>query len=147
MTGCASPGMAQVSTNDTKFLSRAEPVLGLTADELRDALGSPDRVAPEDCVVPYIPGPNEKPVPIVGTTWLYIFEGPTMQAVMAICVVNGYAVAERRNMGGVDGTRLFNSSQELIDRALIEKAFKGELDGVSHEDRTGPQYSGPEYEI
>lgn len=146
MLGCASPGIAQDFMENPKFLRRAEPVLGLNVQELRKVLGTPREVTPGACAVPYEISPGEL-VPVVGNAWLYQNETATTRATMVIWVVNNHAVAENRTVGAIEGTRIFTQDQMLLDTDLIERAFKGELDESSHEDRTIPRYNGPEYEI
>jgi len=148
MLGCATPGFAQDFMENPKFLRRAEPVLGLNVQELRTELGTPREIRPGACAVPYQVSDNTPPIPIPGHAWFYSNETATTRATMVVCVVDNHAVGEQRSLGMIEGSRIYTSDQMILDTDLIEKAFKGELDESSHEERTIPRtYDGPEYEI
>ncbi len=146
MLGCATPGFAQDFMENPKFLRRAEPVLGLNVQELRTVLGTPREIEPGGCAVPFQPKESRPPIPIAGHAWVYSNETGTTRSMMVLCVVDNHAVGELRTMGMIKGSRIYTSEYLILDTDLIEKAFKGELDGRSHEERTIPR-DGPQFEI
>ena len=148
MLGCATPGFAQTFMENPKFLRHAEPVLGLNETELRAALGNPREIRAGACAVPMQLDENLPPIPVPGTAWLYEYETATSRFTLVLCVVNKHAVGEQRGLGTIEGSRIYTQDSMTLDTDLIEKAFRGELDKSSHEDRTIPRtYDGPEYEI
>jgi len=146
MLGCATPGFAQDHMENPKFLRRSEPVLGLNVEELRKVLGKPLMINRAGCAVPYEVRAGMPPIAVPGDTWVYETQTDTMRASMAICVVNKHAVAETKTIGIEKGSRITVHEQMILDKDLIEKAYKGELDESSHEERTIPR-SGRQYEI
>jgi len=146
MLGCATPGWAQDYMENPKFLRRDAPVLGLNVDELKEALGNPREIRHAGCAVPYEVRPGMPPVPVPGNAWIYETQTDVVRASMVLCVVNNHAVAQTQTIGVVEGSRITVNEQMILDTDLIEKAFKGELDEDSHDDRILPR-SGPEYEI
>jgi len=148
MLGCATPVVAQTHMDNPKFERRAEPVLGMNQQELRDALGKPKEVIEAGCAVPLVIGPNNKPIPVFGNAWVYRYSTDTRASSLVICVVNKHAIGEERTFGIKEGKRVYHTTQSLVDLDLLEKAFRGELDESSNEERTKPRhYDGPEYEI
>jgi len=150
MMGCASPVSAQADLNmeNPKFLRYEDPILGLNEEELLGALGRPGRVIIDDCLVPYQPNPPAKTISIPGNSWVYIFQGQTLGASLILCVVRGHAVAERRQMSGVQDGKVYGSTSEILDLDLVERAFKGELDDSSRKERINPSiFRGPKYDI
>ncbi len=144
MLGCASPSSAQDFMENPKFLRRAEPVLGLNVQELREALGRPEEIG--ECHVPLKAEGFGDPIPIPGRAWIYRNRTATTSSTMAACVINNHVVGEQRSFRAMEGSRAFKQRQSLIDIDLIKKAFKGELDKSSHEERILPR-TVPEYEI
>lgn len=148
MLGCASPGFAQDFMENPKFLRRMEPVLGLNVQELRTVLGTPREIQLGECIIPFQPNESKPPIPIIGHAWVYSNKTNTTSSMMVFCVVDNHAVAELRTLQMTEGSRIYTSEQLILDTDLLEKAFKGELDESSYEERTIPRiYNGPEYEI
>jgi len=152
--GCAGLVRAQPLPllENPKFIHRSEPVLGLNQEELVDALGNPNVVSELDCQVPLYVDLNRPPVPVIGDMWVYEYaaEAPSSVSLdrLLICVVNKYAVGEERVVSILVGKVLYHRVETLLDSDLAGKAFRGQLDGNSYEERIiPPTYTGPEYEI
>lgn len=80
-----------IPLGDTKFLS-AKPVVGLSAEDAREALGTPHVKNAGGCAIP-VPV-NGELKPLVGEHWGYRSEGPDAKAEMHVCIVSGYVVAQ-----------------------------------------------------
>jgi hypothetical protein len=150
MLGCATPVSAQIETNmeNPKFLRYGEAILGLNETEVTEALGRPYQVLADDCIVPYQPPGAKDVIPVTGNSWVYTFQGQSVRASLILCMVRGHAVAERRNMGAVEGSKVYTNTSEVIDFDLIERAYTGELDESNKLERINPSiFRGPKYEI
>lgn len=146
--GYVGPVNANSFVENPKFLTYGESVLGLNSEELKEALGEPREITEDGCMVPYKAEANAPITPLTGTGWMYEHESRTTYASLYVCVVKGYAVAEQRELGRQNGTRLQHTTHQAIDSAIIERALKGELDEGSKEDRTAlPKHNGPKHEI
>jgi len=156
MLGCVGSVRVQALPlplpENPKFIQRSEPVLGLNQEELVEILGSPNAIIELDCQVPFYADSNRPPIPIIGNTWIYEYEvgAPNSSSLdrLLICVVNRYAVGEERIVSISVGEVLYHRAETLLNSDLAGKAFKGQLDEDSYEERIIlPLYTGPEYEI
>ncbi len=146
--GCATPGWAQTFMENPRFL-RSGPVLGLTENEVVEKIGLPlEKGTVGSCTVPFVVDEEaELVLPAYGSVWMYNNEGLEHSAALAICFINGYAVAVHREFSQSKDRVIYSTTEEIIDLELIRKALGDELDDSSMEDRRPPIYDGPEYEI
>ncbi len=145
--GCAGIARSQTHMDNPKFLRHDETVLGLNETELVEALGKPRIIHEAGCSVPFITDPMKPPIPVVGNAWIYKHKTREVKASISLCVVNKHVVGEHRTLGLSQGGRSYYTTESVIDADLIKKAFRGELDEQTHEERTTPPLDGPEYEI
>lgn len=144
LISCAPASSAAGSlAGDTRF-TRSGSNLGLTAEEVIDRNGQPAARQEEGCAVPlFVEGRD--PLPVPGEAWLYTAQGEEAMAQLALCVVEGYVVAEQARWVNKEGERLTMGSTESIDQGLLKKALKDALQGSTQEERQLPQ--GDEIEI
>lgn len=152
--GCAGLVKAQPLSflENPKFIHRSEPVLGLNQEELIEVLGSPSEIKELDCAVPFLVDPERPPIPAIGDTWIYEHQTETPDATTldrkVVCVVNRHAVGEERIVSVLIGKIFYHRIETLLNSDLAEKAFRGQLDENSYEERIIPlPHTGPEYEI
>ena len=128
MLGCALVALVQTFPENPKFLRRSESVLGLNEKQLKDVLGRPQYVQENRCNVNIYLTEDLAPLLIKGDLWNYGNITFNTIAQMEVCVVNGYAVRERRSLAGNEGTKIFMNVQSLTDTEIVEQAYRGELD-------------------
>jgi hypothetical protein len=128
---------------DTRF-TRSGSSLGLTAEEVIEKNGPPLDKQAEGCTVPLFVADRE-PIPVPGEAWLYAAQGDGAMAQLALCLVEGYVVAEQARWVNQEGERLTMGSTESIDQGLLKKALKDALQSSTQKERSLPQ--GREIEI
>jgi hypothetical protein len=144
MLGCASSGSAQTYAENPKFLRNPEPVLGLSADEIKAAIGTPAAVKPDACPIPIYLDADEPPITVLGTTWYYTVDIPNFSSTITICLLNDRAIGEYRTVMITKGTRIYFSTETEVDTDLVNKAYRDELDEQSDEESVPlPKYEGP----
>jgi hypothetical protein len=152
LMGCAGPVLAQTGADveNPKFLGQKKTVLGLNEKELLERLGFPTEVQAGGCVFPYKPESQKDAIPMRGNSWIYSYKSEEAKTIVIfyVCVIGKHAVAEEREIGVLEGSRAYITKNRIVDFDLIEKVYKGELDGSSLEERTTPpEFNGPEIEL
>lgn len=112
---------------ETKFLS-AKPVIGLTADEARETLGSPHVKQKEGCTLP-IPV-NGKIKPLTGEHWGYRSEAKEIKAELHVCIVKGYVIAQSSTLAILENGVISIASEEHAAIALAKELMESSEDST-----------------
>jgi hypothetical protein len=139
VVGCAPrASLAGSLAGDTRF-TRTGSNLGLTKEEVAKKNGPPAAKEEGGCLVPLFAENGDGAVPVPGDAWMYQAAGEDAQAMLALCFIEGYAVAEKSQWMTKDGERLTVGSTESIDQGLLKKALKDALQSSTQEERRLPQ--------